>query len=114
MEEHEEPVFDVLGHIARLEASTGAALALLRRCIVADKSPTREAFAAEAGYVFGMPGEAALAADVCSGTQLVSATDGSSRPALASGSPPIATAAESWLRVPVWDQETSGCGRERS
>jgi hypothetical protein len=61
MEEHEEPVFDVLGRIARLEASTGVALALLRRCIVEDKSPTREALAAEAGFVFGMPGEAALA-----------------------------------------------------
>jgi hypothetical protein len=60
-EEHEEPVFDVLGHIARLEASTEAALALLRRCIVEDKSPTREALEAEAGFAFGMPGEAALA-----------------------------------------------------
>jgi hypothetical protein len=56
-----EPPFDVLGHIARLEASTGAALALLRRCIVEDKSPTREALAAEAGFVFEMPCEAALA-----------------------------------------------------
>jgi hypothetical protein len=61
MEEHDEPVLNVLGHIARLEAPTGAALALLRRCIVEDKSPTREALAAEAGFVFGMPGEAALA-----------------------------------------------------
>jgi hypothetical protein len=61
MEEHEEPAFDVLGHIARLEASTEAALALLRRCMVEDKSPTREALAAEAGFAFGMPGEAALA-----------------------------------------------------
>ena len=60
-EEHEEPVFDVRGHIARLEASTGTALAVLRCCIVEDKSPTREALAAEAGFVFGMPGEAALA-----------------------------------------------------
>jgi hypothetical protein len=56
-----EPPFDALGHIARLEASTGAALALLRRCIVEDKSPTREALAAEAGFVFEMPCEAALA-----------------------------------------------------
>ena len=56
-----EPPFDVLGHIARLEASTGAALALLRRCIVEDKSPTREALAAEAGFVFEMPCEAAMA-----------------------------------------------------
>ena len=56
-----EPPFDVLGHIERLEASTGAALALLRRCIVEDKSPTREALAAEAGFVFEMPCEAALA-----------------------------------------------------
>jgi hypothetical protein len=55
-----EPPFDVLGHIARLEASTGAALALLRRCIVEDTSPTREALAAEAGFVFEMPCEAAL------------------------------------------------------
>jgi hypothetical protein len=56
-----EPQVDVLGHIARLEASTGAALALLRRCIVEDKSPTREELAAEAGFVFEMPSEAALA-----------------------------------------------------
>jgi hypothetical protein len=56
-----EPVFDLLGHIARLEASTGAALALLRRCIVEHETPTREALAAEAEFVFGMPGEAALA-----------------------------------------------------
>ena len=61
IEEHEEPVFDVLGHIARLEASTRTALALLRRCIVEDKTPTREALAAEASFVFEMPGEAALA-----------------------------------------------------
>lgn len=61
MEEHEEPVVDLLGHIARLEASTGAALALLRRCMVEHKSPTREALVAEAGFAFGMPGEAALA-----------------------------------------------------
>jgi hypothetical protein len=60
-EEHEEPVFDVGQHIARLEASTGAALALLRRCIVEDKSPTREALAAEAEFAFGMPSDAALA-----------------------------------------------------
>jgi hypothetical protein len=59
--EHEEPVFDVGQHIARLEASTGAALALLRRCIVEDKSPTREALAAEAEFAFGMPSDAALA-----------------------------------------------------
>jgi hypothetical protein len=59
--EHEEPVLDVLGHIARLEASTEAALALLRRCIVEHRSPTREALAAEAGFAFGMPCEAALA-----------------------------------------------------
>lgn len=57
----EEPVFDVGRHIARLEASTGAALALLRRCIVEDTSPTREALAAEAEFAFGMPSEAALA-----------------------------------------------------
>jgi hypothetical protein len=57
----ELPLDDVLEHIARLEASTGAALALLRRCIVEDKSPTREALAAEAGFVFEMPCEAALA-----------------------------------------------------
>ena len=55
------PVFDVLGHIARLEASSGAALALLRRCIVERQTPTREALAAEAEFAFGMPGEAALA-----------------------------------------------------
>jgi hypothetical protein len=61
-EEHEGPVLDVLGHIARLEASTGVGLALLRRCIVEDKSPTRDALAAEAEFVFGMPREAALAA----------------------------------------------------
>jgi hypothetical protein len=61
MEEHDAPVLDLPGHIARLEASTGAALALLRRCIVEGKNPTREALAAEAGFVFGMSGEAALA-----------------------------------------------------
>lgn len=61
MEEHEELVFDLRGHIARLEASTETALAVLRRCIVEDKSPTREALAAEAGFVFGIPDEAALA-----------------------------------------------------
>jgi hypothetical protein len=57
----QEPVVDLLGHVARLEASTGAALALLRRCMVEHKSPTREALVAEAGFAFGMPGEAALA-----------------------------------------------------
>ncbi len=59
--EHEQPVPDVFGQISRLEASTGAALALLRRCIVEDKSPTREALAAEAGFAFGIPGDAAMA-----------------------------------------------------
>jgi hypothetical protein len=57
----ELPLDDVLGHIARLEASTGAALALLRRCIVEEKRPTREELAAEAGFVFEMPAAAALA-----------------------------------------------------
>jgi hypothetical protein len=60
-EERAEPAFDALEHIARLEASTVAALTLLRRCIVEDKCPTREALAAEAEFVFGMPGEAAMA-----------------------------------------------------
>jgi hypothetical protein len=55
------PEADVLGHIARLEASTGAALALLRRCIVEEEAPTREALAAEAEFAFGMPSDAALA-----------------------------------------------------
>ena len=59
--ERDEHTVDVPGHVARLEASTGTALALLRRCIVEEKSPTREALAAEAGFVFGMPDEAALA-----------------------------------------------------
>jgi hypothetical protein len=58
---HGEPLFDVLGHIARLEASNGAALALLRRCIVERQAPTREALAAEAEFAFGMPSDAALA-----------------------------------------------------
>jgi hypothetical protein len=61
IEEHEQPVFDVPGYIGRLEASIRTALALVRRCIVEDKTPTREALAAEARFVFGMPGEAALA-----------------------------------------------------
>jgi hypothetical protein len=61
MGEHEELTFDVREHIARLEASTETALAVIRRCIVEDRSPTREALAAEAGFVFGIPGEAALA-----------------------------------------------------
>jgi hypothetical protein len=56
-----EPDLDVHVHIARLEASTGAALALLRRCIVEDKTPTREALAAEAEFAFGIPSDAALA-----------------------------------------------------
>lgn len=51
----------LLGHIARLEASMGAALALLRRCIVEREAPTREALAAEAGFALGMSREAALA-----------------------------------------------------
>ena len=52
---------DMLGRIARLEATTGAALAVLRSCIVEEKRPTREALAAEAGFVFGMPDQAAMA-----------------------------------------------------
>jgi hypothetical protein len=56
-----EPSFDVLGGIARLEASAGAALTLLRRCIVEQQAPTREALAAEAEFAFGMPAEVALA-----------------------------------------------------
>ena len=57
----EQSTDDMLGHIARLEATTGAALALLRSCIVEEKRPTREALAAEAGFVFGMPDNAAMA-----------------------------------------------------
>ena len=47
-------------HIARLEASMGAALSLLRRCIVERKTPTRDALAAEASFALGMSREAAL------------------------------------------------------
>jgi hypothetical protein len=57
----ESQSFDLLGHVARLEASTGAALALLRRCIVEEQTPTRQSLAAEAEYAFGVPGELALA-----------------------------------------------------
>ena len=56
-----EPAIDVLGHMVRLEASTRTALALLRRCIVEEQTPTREALTSEAEFVFGLPGEAALA-----------------------------------------------------
>jgi len=56
-----EPSPDVLGSIARLEASAGAALTLLRRCIVEQQTPTREALAAEAEFAFGMPADVALA-----------------------------------------------------
>ena len=57
----EESPATLLGHIARLEASMGAALSLLRRCIVEHETPTREALAAEAGFALGMSREAALA-----------------------------------------------------
>ncbi len=51
---------DLPGYLAKLEASTGAALALLRRCIVEEQAPTRAALAAEAEFAFGLPSEAAL------------------------------------------------------
>lgn len=51
----------LVAHIARLEASMGGALSLLRRCIVERRAPTREALAAEAGFALGMSREAALA-----------------------------------------------------
>jgi hypothetical protein len=61
IEEQQELASDVLARVARLEASTGVALSLLRRCIVEEATPTREALASEAEFAFGMPGEAALA-----------------------------------------------------
>lgn len=45
----------------RMEACLGAALSLLRRCIVEGKTPTREALAAEAGFALGLSRDAALA-----------------------------------------------------
>jgi hypothetical protein len=51
----------LISHIARLEAAVGATLSLLRRCIVEQEAPTREALAAEAGFTMGMSREAALA-----------------------------------------------------
>ena len=57
----EQPTVALLSRIARLEGSLGAALSLLRRCIVERKTPTREALAAEAGFALGMSPQAALA-----------------------------------------------------
>jgi hypothetical protein len=57
----EQPTVALLSRIARLEGSLGAALSLLRRCIVERKTPTREALAAEAGFALGLPPQAALA-----------------------------------------------------
>lgn len=57
----EQPTSLLLRRMARLEGSLGAALSLLRRCIVERKTPTREALASEAGFALGMSPEAALA-----------------------------------------------------
>jgi hypothetical protein len=57
----EQPASTLLARMARLEGSLGAALSLLRRCIVERKTPTREALAAEAGFALGMAPDAALA-----------------------------------------------------
>ncbi len=57
----EQPSPVLLRRISRLEASLGASLAMLRRCIVERETPTREALAAEAGFALGMSREAALA-----------------------------------------------------
>lgn len=57
----EQPTAALLGRIARLEGSLGAALSLLRRCMVERKTPTRDALAAEAGFALGMAPDAALA-----------------------------------------------------
>jgi hypothetical protein len=57
----EQPTVALLSRIARLEGSLGAALSLLRRCIVERKTPTREALAAEAGFALGLSPQAALA-----------------------------------------------------
>jgi hypothetical protein len=57
----EQPASALLARMARLEGSLGAALSLLRRCIVERKTPTRDALAAEAGFALGMAPDAALA-----------------------------------------------------
>jgi hypothetical protein len=57
----EQPASALLARMTRLEGSLGAALSLLRRCIVERKTPTREALAAEAGFALGMSPDAALA-----------------------------------------------------
>ena len=57
----EQPSRVLLRRISRLEASLGASLSMLRRCIVERETPTREALAAEAGFALGMSREAALA-----------------------------------------------------
>ena len=68
---HEEPdgtgvegeraaALDAAVQSGRMEACLGAALSLLRRCIVEKKVPTREELAAEAGFSLGLSREAAL------------------------------------------------------
>lgn len=57
----EQPTAVLLARIAQLEGSLGAALSLLRRCIIERKTPTRAALAAEAGFALGLTPEAALA-----------------------------------------------------
>jgi hypothetical protein len=52
---------ELIVRMARLEAVMGAALTLLRQCILEGLTPTREELASELAYVLGTTRDAAMA-----------------------------------------------------
>ncbi len=59
---HVEPgTAELLVRMARLESVMGAALTLLRQCILESRTPTREELASELAFVLGTTRDAAMA-----------------------------------------------------